>query len=411
MARSLALVPGLRIGVRVRDLDGKDLGRVTRLDEWAFEFERGFLLFRRDYVAAYDEVREIRDGVVILARSDETLLRLAAGEVPASWRVPVPPGLPEVATPPEGRQLLAALAASRAARRPGGAHVVAPRAAVHPLARAPRAAPPASPHRAWEGGTEMADRTKVREGMEVRTRDDEKLGKIVRCGEADFEIEKGFFFPKEYLASFDDVHEVREDVVILAISADELKRLDEGRRGEHAEGARAPMAGFGSGQALEGEGAGRVGSPERSGELRGSGLGAGSSEELRVPVAKEELAAEKREREAGRVVVTKDVETEEQEVKVPVRKEKVRVERAPASGELRAGGEGAEDAFQEKSISVPVREEEVELRKRPVVKEEVRISKDATEEERTLSARAREEHADVKTEGDVERGGRSEPEK
>jgi stress response protein YsnF len=42
------------------------------------------------------------------------------------------------------------------------------------------------------------------------------------------------------------------------------------------------------------------------------------------------------------------------------------------------------------------------------VKEEVLISKSTEEEQRKLSAEAREEHADIHTEGDIERG-RGEP--
>jgi hypothetical protein len=90
---------------------------VTRLHEWTFETEKGLpLLFRRDFVVPYDEIRVVRAGAVVVSRSERTLFSLAAGEIPPAWRVPVPPELPAAATPPEARQLVAELAAPRPAR-------------------------------------------------------------------------------------------------------------------------------------------------------------------------------------------------------------------------------------------------------------------------------------------------------
>jgi hypothetical protein len=76
----------VRKGMRARDLDGRTLGRVTRLHRDAFEIEGGFpVLFRKEFVASYDEVREVQDGVVIVARSENALLDLAAGKIPPTW--------------------------------------------------------------------------------------------------------------------------------------------------------------------------------------------------------------------------------------------------------------------------------------------------------------------------------------
>ncbi len=93
---------GVRIGQRVHDLDGKPLGRVTKLYEQGFAIRKGFpILFRTDYVARYEEVRGVRDGEIVLARSGRDLLDLCAGELAPSWRIPVPPDFPDAATPPE----------------------------------------------------------------------------------------------------------------------------------------------------------------------------------------------------------------------------------------------------------------------------------------------------------------------
>ncbi len=106
---------GVRLGQSVRDLDGKDLGRVKALYEESFLAVKGPpLLFRRDHVLRYDEVRGERDGALVVARSDRELLELARGELPATWRVPVPPGFPSAATPSEARGVFAAVALGHA---------------------------------------------------------------------------------------------------------------------------------------------------------------------------------------------------------------------------------------------------------------------------------------------------------
>ncbi len=125
---------GVRLGQRVRDADGKDLGKVARLYAWGFEVTRGFpVLFRRDRGVRYDEVRGARDGALVIARSDRDLLELAAGGVPRSWRVPAPPGYPSAATPSEAQFVLEDIARGAAFSRT---------AADEPLVLAPPEAPP-----------------------------------------------------------------------------------------------------------------------------------------------------------------------------------------------------------------------------------------------------------------------------
>jgi hypothetical protein len=98
---------GVRVGLQVKDLDGRSLGRVTRLFESGFDFEKGLpLLFRQDFTATYDEVRGVKDGVLLLARSKDALLELARGVLPTTWRAPATKdGFPTAATPREASQL------------------------------------------------------------------------------------------------------------------------------------------------------------------------------------------------------------------------------------------------------------------------------------------------------------------
>jgi hypothetical protein len=98
---------GVRHGQLVRDVDGSFLGRVDALYEGGFSVVKGLpLLFRSDLVARYDEVREVRNGAIVLARSGGDLQSLARGEIPPSWRVPAPPDQPAAATPAEARKLV-----------------------------------------------------------------------------------------------------------------------------------------------------------------------------------------------------------------------------------------------------------------------------------------------------------------
>lgn len=102
---------GVRIGQGVRDLDGTRLGRVKKLHDWGFAVARGFLLFRRDAVLRYGEVRGVRDGELVVARSSRDLLDLAEGRLPPAWRIPAPPEFPSAATPDEARLVLEDIAA------------------------------------------------------------------------------------------------------------------------------------------------------------------------------------------------------------------------------------------------------------------------------------------------------------
>lgn len=223
----------------------------------------------------------------------------------------------------------------------------------------------------------------IAEGMEVRGQDGKKLGKVIECAADGFVVEKGLFFPKDFHVRYDQVADVRDGEVYL----------DQARLGV-VEGA-GPAYGQGDTAA--------AGAPR---PVEASPAMAEARDELRVPLAAEELEAEKRQRQAGEVRVHKEVVTENREVAVPVTREEVRVERVPVEGNRPAG----DAAFQEGTVSVPVREEEVEIRKRPVVKEEVRVNRSRRQEERRAEVEVRREEARIDEQGELERGGAESPE-
>jgi uncharacterized protein (TIGR02271 family) len=209
----------------------------------------------------------------------------------------------------------------------------------------------------------MAMMSELAHGMKVMSSDGSSLGKIIRVEPEYFLVEKGFFFPKDYSIPISMVREIRDDACWLSVSREELEREDETLR---ASGTRTPE-------------------PRET--------GATAEAEQRLSLAEEELEARKRVRDAGEVVVKKEVVTEHRQIDVPVTKEEVHVERAPASAATASPPEGK--AFEEETIRVPVREEEVEVTKRPRVREEVRVSKTARQEERRVEGEVRREEARV----------------
>ncbi len=235
----------------------------------------------------------------------------------------------------------------------------------------------------------------IAEGMTVRAADGKKLGKVIECAEGSFVVEKGLFFPKDYSIRYDQVAEIREGEVFLSVAD-----LDLGAESTDTIAANPSTTAVGG--SLSGAGLGAAGTP--AGPGAGFGLGAmreglrdeprrdlRGDEEVRVPLAEEQLEATKVERQTGEVRVHKDVVTEHKQVSVPVTREEVHVERVPAQSTQAPG----EAAFKDETISVPVREEEVEIRKRPVVKEEVRVGRTRRQEEHRADAEVRHEEARI----------------
>ena len=116
--------------------------------------------------------------------------------------------------------------------------------------------------------------------------------------------------------------------------------------------------------------------------------------QVRVPVREERLEVEKRPAELGAVEIRKTVESEQQTVPVELEREEVHVEQRdvkdrPASEADLAG------AFEEGTVRVPVRGEEAVARKETVVTGEVVIDKTRTTETQQVTDTVRREHVEV----------------
>jgi len=130
-----------------------------------------------------------------------------------------------------------------------------------------------------------------------------------------------------------------------------------------------------------------------------------SSEQVTMPIVEETLDVEKRGIDRGSVRVQKDVATTSQSFDIPLHEEDLRVvrhriEREDVTSEIPA------DAFIEMEIEIPIRGEEIEVHKRPVVREQVVISKVVRERTRQVTETLRREELHVEGgRGTTERAG------
>ncbi len=234
----------------------------------------------------------------------------------------------------------------------------------------------------------LFQRSQLMEGMTVRSSDGEKLGRVFSLGDDSFHIEKGLFFPKDYLVRYADISDIRNGEIILLHGRDNLRRLSSEDKYGTTTGlgtSTAATAGLGTSTAATNLGA-------------GASTTARHTEEVAIPVHKEQLDITKREVQAGEVRVHKEVVEEVETVRVPVRKERVRVERRDVTPDRPA----MNASFQDETVVVPVRAEEVDVHKRAVVDEEVIIRKEAFEEERRVDEPLRHEEVDIRTSGEAD---------
>jgi hypothetical protein len=153
----------------------------------------------------------------------------------------------------------------------------------------------------------------VRVGMTAYTTDGEKLGVIERIDEDNLLIERGWFFHKDFIISYDDIEDVRENQVIVRQRREDL---EEQRRGEAWETAESDLT---SRSGEMGERAGR--DVEQAGQRFGE-----RAEETGKRLGEHV-------KEAGEYVGerAKEARTETQPVSGEVRKEEVKVSPAKPS--------------------------------------------------------------------------------
>jgi uncharacterized protein (TIGR02271 family) len=232
------------------------------------------------------------------------------------------------------------------------------------------------------------------EGTPVYTQDNERLGKITSLDDDSFTVEKGIFFPKDFVIRYDDIQDIQDKGIYLNLTKNELSewknesyqgwsQVDEINRGR-----------------LEAQ-------PKAEYQDRYRDRTTNATDQVKVPIAEEELQASKTIREAGKLKLRKLVHTELRHFTIPVMREEVRVDRVrvPEGQTTTANRTAATDqrAFREQEVNIPVMEEEVTVTKRPVVKEEVRVSKERMTEERPVSGEIRKEEVRIEGEDALKR--------
>jgi uncharacterized protein (TIGR02271 family) len=119
--------------------------------------------------------------------------------------------------------------------------------------------------------------------------------------------------------------------------------------------------------------------------------------EQRIQLRGEMLRTYKERVQRGEVRLRKEVVSENQSIDVPVEREELVIERVPGS-QASATGEIGDD----QEIRVPLSEERVRVDKKPVVNEEVRVGKRQVQNTQQVSDTVRHEELRVDKDGDVD---------
>jgi uncharacterized protein (TIGR02271 family) len=225
------------------------------------------------------------------------------------------------------------------------------------------------------------DKTSIRNGMFVMGTQGERIGKVIRCDDDTFIVERGVFFPKDYELRYDHITDVSGGTVRYA--------LTDFLRGREVEAAASQPAAAARGAAPPAaNGATAATAPAKA---RGDGTSA-ARDEIRIPLMREEIGIEKVARESGHVRIHKTVHTEEKHFSVPVTREEIIIEHVAVGRDAVVTGD---DAFVEGTVDVPLYEEEVRVSKRSILDEEVVVRTVAQSVEREGTAMLRHEEAEV----------------
>jgi len=210
----------------------------------------------------------------------------------------------------------------------------------------------------------------IKGDMIAYSSDGEKLGRITSLNQDTINIEKGFFFPRDFAVPYDNIVDVHGNEMIIDQRREALSSWQkEGYEAGYEE--RGRRSGLHTGELSRGE-------------------------EIEIPLREEELQAQKISRQKGEVHLRKVVHTEQKTITIPVTTEDVVIEHTPVSET--AGLEAGETAFREEEMTIPLMEEDVELVKRQRIKDTVHAKKVAHTEQRELSGEVRVEDIEVQRE-------------
>src|SRR5262249_32076838 len=150
------------------------------------------------------------------------------------------------------------------------------------------------------GGGDMVERARSRvcEGMAVRSADGEKLGKVVACQPAAFVVEKGFLFPRDLVIPYERITSVNNGENRLSVARAELGEQGTARAAAETGTGRVAEEVKGAAQRMKEAVTGATGEARAGKEALGA---FGTAGEIRVPVAEEEIVTGKRVEKVGEV--------------------------------------------------------------------------------------------------------------
>jgi uncharacterized protein (TIGR02271 family) len=233
-------------------------------------------------------------------------------------------------------------------------------------------------------GSGYGDYVTLVPGMDVYASDGDKVGTIQAVTDETITVEKGFFFPKDYLIPISAIEGVDErDRVYLRMTKDAAlnEQWDTGWDTGTTVGTTATTD-----------------VPTTAREVTTTT----DAEATRVPIYEEELTAVKRPVSRGAIRIQKELVTEEKTVTVPVTEERVRITRVDTDAPASADAAGA---FEEGYIEVPVTGEEVDLEKTARKTGEVVVEKEAVQRTEEVAGTVRREEVHVDDEsvsGDID---------
>ncbi|RYZ42201.1 MAG: DUF2382 domain-containing protein [Myxococcaceae bacterium] len=230
----------------------------------------------------------------------------------------------------------------------------------------------------------MINRSQIKEGMVVLSSDGEKLGKVFAISDGEFHIEKGMFFPKDYLVRYSEVQGLDKDGrIILNHGKEALSSLADssntGALGAAATGAMGAVK----------TGAQKVtGMKDRTLDPRANLKGTEriANDDITLRTHHEELEVIKHQHRAGEAQVRKVVVEEMKSIPVSLRHEEVEVTRRAVAPHTPDNSD-----FREETIRIPLSAEDAELQKRVYADEDISLRKRPIDEARSLEGRVRHE--------------------
>jgi len=248
---------------------------------------------------------------------------------------------------------------------------------------------------------ETTDNVELQTGMDVFSLDGEKVGKVVELDNSQITVEKGLFFPHDYVIPMSAVESADDQSIYLNINKDDAlnQRWSAGDASSWDANAAVAPATYDDREVATTD-TGMVGSADAAAGIDATNTATRTSSDdtLTIPVHEEELTATKRTVDAGDVVINTKVVSEDRTLQVPITEERVRVTRRAVDRDAT----GNDAAFQGGTINVPVQTEQVDMQKRVHVAEEVEVAKEATQKTQQVSGTVRREVVDVADNTDVD---------